>query len=455
MASPTGSSTGLLVSLVILALLTVGLFVTSVVFVAKVQRVTDELRSAENTMSDAIKAGEMNDRWLTLKSRAGNDSVVTFLDTTLQSTMELASGRAGDTLEDLRTKMSDRVGNDAGSLIEAVASRDREIGRLEDTVASEQRQRERIQQDLADTSERVADLQKRYDEALAKSEGVFDGYTGDIDIYHSDLTETVDSLTEEVARIQTDADQVIGALQDEIGEKDQRVLVLEDQLRSLRGEQREQRLGAKPEESHVDGSIIAIDATDNLVYIDRGMNDRLVIGLTFEVYDAGTAIRPDANGKYPRGKATVEVVRIDSGSSAAQILRTIPGNPIVDGDMIVNPVYDPNKTYSFAVYGNFDSNMDGSSTSQESQTIRAIIEEWGGELTDDVSGDTDFLVLGTKPMLPPEPKPDDPAELIQRYLRIKRGVRKYDEMFDQAVQTGIPVLNQNRLFTLTGLHARR
>jgi hypothetical protein len=455
MASPTGSSTGMMVSLAITSVLALALFITTIIFVAKVQRLTDDLRSAENTMSDAIRAGEMDDRWLELKSQAGGESVVRFLDNSLQGTMKIATGRERDTLEDLRTKMDDNLGDDSGSLLDAVAQRDREIGRLHDTVASEQRQRERIQNELSGTSDRVAELQTRYDEALAQSEGVFGKYTGDIDTYHSDLRETVNSLTDEVTRIQSDSDQVIAALQDEISEKDQKVLVLEDQLRSIRGDQRTQRLGARPEETHIDGAVIAIDSTDNLVYIDRGADDRLVIGLTFEVYDAGAVIRPDKDGEYPLGKATIEVVSIDSGSSAARVLRTIAGNPVVNGDTIVNPVYDPYKTYSFVVYGNFDSNMDGSSTAQESQTIRAIIEEWGGELTDEVSGDTDFLVLGTKPILPPEPKPDDPAELIQRFLRIKRGVRKYDEMFDQAVQTGIPVLNQNRLFTLTGLHARR
>ena len=455
MASPTGSSTGMMVSLAITSVLALALFITTIIFVARVQRVTDELRSAEATMQDAIKPGEQDDRWLELKSAAGNESVVRYLDSTLQNTMKIASGRERDTLEDLRSKFEAQVGSDASSLIDAVSAKNRQITRLEDRVETEQRRAERLQGELASASARVEDLQERYDAALAENERVFGEYTGNIDTHHSDLRETVDSLTQEVARIQTDADQIIASLEDEVAQKDQRILILEDQLRSLRGEQREQRLGAKPEESHVDGSIIAVNSTDNLVYIDRGSDDRLVIGLTFEVYDAGASIRPDSRGEYPRGKATVEVVSIDPGSSAARILRSITGNPIVSGDTIVNPVYDPNKEYTFAVYGNFDANDDGAATAQETQTIKAIIEEWGGTVTEDVTGDTDFVVLGTKPILPPEPKPDDPAELIQRYLRLKKAVRKYDEMFDQAVQTGIPVLNQNRLYTLTGLHARR
>ena len=111
--------------------------------------------------------------------------------------------------------------------------------------------------------------------------------------------------------------------------------------------------------------------------------------------------------------------------------------------------------YSFTVFGNFDTNQDGTATAQEIHDIRAIINAWGGETSEDLQGDTDFLVLGERPILPPQPSADAPIEVIQRYLQLQRAVQKYDELFETARDTGIPVLNQNRLYTLTGLYARR
>ena len=186
-----------------------------------------------------------------------------------------------------------------------------------------------------------------------------------------------------------------------------------------------------------------------------GIADRLVVGLPFEIYSGLTNIKPGPNGEYPPGKATIEVIRIDDTSSVARIIRENAGTPIIRGDAIANAVYDPRKQYSFAVFGNFDTDRDGIPTPQGRQDVRAMITQWGGKVSEDIVGNTDFLVLGTKPALPPQPKSTDPVELIQRFLMLKQESQKYDELFDAAQKAGIPVLNENRLYTLTGAHAQR
>src|SRR5206468_2777376 len=100
-----------------------------------------------------------------------------------------------------------------------------------------------------------------------------------------------------------------------------------------------------------------------------------------------------------------------------------------------NAVYDPNKVYTFLVYGNFDANQDGVATQQEAVDIRALIESWGGKVVDELAGNVDswggkvvdelaanvdFLVLGQKPPLPPQPQSGAPAAVIQEYMRVRR-----------------------------------
>jgi hypothetical protein len=62
----------------------------------------------------------------------------------------------------------------------------------------------------------------------------------------------------------------------------------------------------------------------------------------------------------------------------------------------------------------------------------------------------DFIVLGERPVLPPEPSPNAELVYVQQWVALKRNALKYDELLSQAIATSIPVLNQNRLYTLTG-----
>jgi hypothetical protein len=193
-----------------------------------------------------------------------------------------------------------------------------------------------------------------------------------------------------------------------------------------------------------------VNATSGSMTINRGRQHRMVLGASFAVYDDATNIRPDAQGNYPAGKATIEVMRIGETTSECRITRSTAGNPVVRGDVIANALYDPNKTYKFTVFGNFDTNGDGRYTPQERDDLAAFIRQWNGEVADTLEGDVDFLVLGQKPILPPEPRPNDPIEVVQHYLRIQARVREYEQLLEQARSTQVPVLNQNRLYTLIG-----
>jgi redox-sensitive bicupin YhaK (pirin superfamily) len=118
--------------------------------------------------------------------------------------------------------------------------------------------------------------------------------------------------------------------------------------------------------------------------------------------------------------------------------------------VIANALYDPRKVYTFLVYGNFDVNGDGRATAAEADQIRALIEGWGGKVVSDLSGNVDFLVLGQRPQVPPKPGAGQPIAVVQEFIRLDQAAQRYDTLFQQASATSIPVLNENRLYTLIG-----
>ena len=59
-------------------------------------------------------------------------------------------------------------------------------------------------------------------------------------------------------------------------------------------------------------------------------------------------------------------------------------------------------------------------------------------------------LLGQPPILPPRPPVDSPVEVLQAYIRLDRALQQYNELFETAQSTSIPVLNENRLYTLLG-----
>jgi hypothetical protein len=84
-----------------------------------------------------------------------------------------------------------------------------------------------------------------------------------------------------------------------------------------------------------------------------------------------------------------------------------------------------------------------------------MISRWGGELLEDLSYDTDFLVLGVEPVLP-DPLPADvidPVRIAQD-AALRRQFSRYQELRARAAEMKVPILNQNRFLHLVGYYTR-
>ncbi|MEC8101093.1 MAG: hypothetical protein VX109_02345, partial [Planctomycetota bacterium] len=202
------------------------------------------------------------------------------------------------------------------------------------------------------------------------------------------------------------------------------------------------------------GQIVETEPKTGSVYIDRGVKDRLFLGMRFQVFDSAEAITVSEDGKSTSGaKATIEVVRVGANTSTGKILTSVSGRPIQRGDALVNAVYDPERRYSFMVHGIFDVDQDGNATEAEANYLRSRISAWGGDVIegDTLPGDIDFLVLGEQPIRPLMlGRNDTSAESALRYQQQRSVFDTYEELFEQATRASIPVLNANRFFLLIG-----
>lgn len=445
----------MMVSLAVFALLSLVLFVLTVVFAASTQRLTRERDLAVNDLAVAVRADERDDRWEELKRQSGGRTgVVRYLDRSLTGTIRLAGGGRNDTAESFRTKV-EAVLDGAPTMLAAIERRDGRISDLQRDMANAERDRDNALSDMKASNERVKLIEDESRATVARLNTEINKYRDELERYRLGVESTKNEMIDSTANVRAQADRTIADLESRNSQITDRLLVLEGLLDNYRTATSKDRLRPQSEAELVDARVIGVNPGSREVYLSIGRSNHVVLGMTFEIFSLGTTIRPDAEGNYPPGKATVEIIRIDDASSTARVIRETRGNPIIEGDFAANPVYDPSKKYVFVIYGNFDTNRDGVPTAAEANEIRAIIDQWGGIVRNDISGDTDFLVLGTRPVLPPEPKNTDPIELIQRYLRMKQNVQRYDDLFETAKRTGIPVLNQNRFETLTGMHGQR
>ena len=78
MASRSGNSVGMIVSLVVLFVFALGMFATTVIFFAKSQELNKQLASAKSDLNEAVSARD--ERWQELRTASGSQAVVPWLD---------------------------------------------------------------------------------------------------------------------------------------------------------------------------------------------------------------------------------------------------------------------------------------------------------------------------------------------------------------------------------------
>jgi hypothetical protein len=149
-----------------------------------------------------------------------------------------------------------------------------------------------------------------------------------------------------------------------------------------------------------DGRIVRVNQQQQTVWIDLGHIDGLRRQQTFAIYDQN-----EANFQDAKPKASIEVTIVkESKLAEARILNDDITDPILPGDIVFSPTWQPGQRLHFALAGFLDINGDGKS---DANTVRNLITLNGGVIdaevdeqgrrTGTVSIETRYIIVGLRP----------------------------------------------------------
>jgi len=431
MASRSGSN-GTIIGLVIFVLATVALLVTSIVLWSKYDDARKAAEAARGGQSESDrKADEATQR--------------------LGQAVALMVGRTDASVEELRKEFEAGENDVVKTMLDKARS---DASKLRKDLAAASDESKRIQQQLDVAMRRIDEAKQAYDAALEAKGPEFKEREDAIAKSQAELDELkaqLSSAREEVASAgRAREEELQGQLEALEGEKN----ALESRAGDLQRQVDRIRVQPKNSAALVDGHVLASNA-EGRVYIDLGRKHRIRPGMTFEVYaDAvGAGVDPSTGAILP-GKASIEVLKVDETTSTARVIRQQRGaSPPVKDDVLVNAIYSPDYTYRFFLYGEFDTDADGRTSAEEKAFVIQRIRDWGGTVTegDDLPGDVDFVLVGVEPSEPRGSLSDDASiEEIEAVSQARERRMKYLGLVDKATDARIPILNWNRLRTLTG-----
>ena len=454
MAIRSGAGTGVIVSLVVFVLATVFLLVLSIVFYVGNREQLESVQTAETSLNEYATSIERSGdslQQIAALAKSSNQSVAGYLKGELDERNKWLSGNPETTVADLQSLFGPNINsNNPVSLL---------VKSLKSKVKSRQQELDARVADLATAHDTIASLQgelksqaqaKTSEVQLVKNEWqAVQDESSDLSIKASDY------FSGRANRLNDVREENLGQIKmltDDVNVLRRENARLESTISDLRTKFDSGRMNTVDPALLVDGTVLEI-GTGNEVFIDRGSDDRIILGMRFDIYDSSSQLRPDSEGNYPMGKASIEVIKVGKTTSTAKIIRSNSRQPIVRDNIIVNPIYDPNYNYSFLVHGNFDADGDGNPDASN-KFIADIINNWGGVIVEDsgeLPGDLDFLVLGIAPKKPiHRPGKNATIAMYDEYARQQKAYKDYKHLLEQAQTAKIPVLSPNRLFVLTG-----
>jgi hypothetical protein len=475
--NPQGSRAGLITAVVILSIL----FVTSAIFAfyfsAENSKTEQTLKERETIItqyaSDAARS-DPNVQALATDAQAANKSAIELLNDQKNALARAITGNA--------TEGADRVAKAAlaaaadpklaptGVTLTQNDGLATAVTRLADRLRALGAENQQKDKQLADATTRLkaeADLRQKMQQELGAK---FEQQGADLAAALAQLTEFRNQGTASVSKIQTEAERAMkeaqqqaSKLQQELTNREGEIAKLQKQVETLnarvpRPEKTNEAMVRKP-----DGRILRVPGNDN-VFIDLGQGSGIAPGMTFEVYDrfggipglgadpnVGSSAAEVDESTLPQGKASIEVVRIVGPQAECRIIRQTQGQTILEGDLISNVVYDRNAKLNIVVFGDFDLDRDGVPTPGDADVIRDRVRAWGGNLVDAVNVNTDVVVLGYEPEVPPQEEGESPTDLARREAA-QKALEAYEEVRDRAIDLNIPILNQNRFLYYTGYY---
>jgi hypothetical protein len=314
------------------------------------------------------------------------------------------------------------------------------------------------------TEKQLSDLQGKFNNAVAAWEETQRKLADDVDLYRQQVVQIKTDYNDLRALVEKNSDERVKVLLDQIEQTkaeskklNQDLLRTQAELNVAQGRLQGalasvHDLEPAPDRESVayqpDGEVILVDNAAGVIRINLGSEDHIYRGLTFSVYDRSAGVTRDG-----KSKAEVEVFMVDRRACAARVLSSEKRNPILTGDIVANLIWDSSKHNQFVIAGDFDLDGDKKPDFDGIRKIEALIQRWGGTVANDVTADTDFVILGTEPQVPPEPTPEiltvDPTA-TERYNAARQNNERYETIRQRAESLWVPIFNYERFLYFTG-----
>jgi len=194
-----------------------------------------------------------------------------------------------------------------------------------------------------------------------------------------------------------------------------------------------------------DGKVAKALPEQQIIFIDLGERDNVKPGLPFAVYDKNKGVPEDG-----KGKAKLVVVNVHPTTSECRITESTTDDPIAEGDLVANLVFNTHRVHQFVVEGEFDLYGDGRADPLGNRRVRRMIEDYGGRIADTVSVDTDFVVMGEEPASPNQPAEGASAGDWRIYNEKRAQYNQYKKTQEVATNLQIPVLSTSRFLAFSG-----
>jgi len=326
----------------------------------------------------------------------------------------------------------------------------------------------------ADAAEKALAAEKKaHDDTRVAAKGREDALLKDKEAAMKKWQDDLNAIGEKVASLGND----LGAAKEENGKQ---VLALKQQLLSMKAAVEKYQAESPAAKANIfdfdqpKGKIVDILGNGSQPFINLGSADNLKPGVTFSVYGAGIDGKPIAypilnrDGKQiigtdgqpeKEGKATVEVLSVH-GPHQSQVrvtsIRDPNRDPIMKGDLLFNPGWDPYKQQHVAIAGFID--MTGSQRDEMSDFVRMLernritVDAYldlreGAIKGKGMTRTTDFLILGDLPDFggAAKAKEDDPRAVRQQEI-----IAKMTEMQTQAQANDVMIISLRKFLLVSG-----
>jgi hypothetical protein len=375
---------GLQVALIIFVILTIGLSVTTFLFIRQSQEAAlakakaEEDAKAANTAANTILTDA--NRLKQIVGFAPTDSV-SIIDEAYNADMEKYAGNFDEASRNYR-----KVLEYLNTVIEQK--------NVSVATAQEQWQQEKTRAESIDAQKQAQIDQHKA--ALDKANADLAAERGKFNSQLQAANQQSGGLQAKLDQARKDADAAVASVQGKLEEAGKQIERLSDLLRN-RNEQLDGIL--RPTFEAGDGRVRWVNQRNNTVWINLGQADALRRQMTFSVFPADTN---DVNraGK----KAEIEVTDLLGDHLAeARIVTDEISDPILPGDIIYTPVWAPGEKLHFAFTDQIDIDGDGKSDmelvrnliSMNNALIDAELDD-AGNLEGDLTTTTRFLVVGTQ-----------------------------------------------------------